>query len=619
MNRFIAALAAASVTASCAPKPPVSDDAVALAAPNDNRQPSGRLRRVGYTLHLEAKLAAWKPDANVDSTVTVQAFAEAGGAPRIPGPLLRVPHGTRVQLSVRNSIADSTLIVHGLRAGTIPNDTLHVQPGTVRELRFRADSVGTYLYWGTTRGSSIDQRWSRDSQLTGAIVVDPVGKEPHPDDRIFVLTLIDIYADSTRPPTKEDIWELAINGLTWPHTERVQVQVGDTARWRWLNGTDRSHPMHLHGFHFRVLAKGTGSTDSTYASDATRLGVTELMEPGSSFRMEWVPTRPGNWLMHCHMLPHITPFPFRADSTRAHDSHNLENHPLSSMAGLVLGITTVGASIANAVESQPLKTQRLLLQQEEAAAGQPAARGFVLQRDAEPRPDSVEVPGSPLVLRRGETVRINVVNRLPQATSIHWHGMELQSAYDGVAGWSGSAGARAPLIAPGDSFTVSFTPPRAGTYIYHTHMDEEDQLPAGLYGPMLVLEPNQPYDPAKDITFLVGEAVIDGKRVVALNGKSKPDPLVLHAGTTYRMRLINIHVVEPWTFELLINKAPVQWRALSKDGAALPPALQQMVAARLKVGVGETYDFEWQPPAGTDAMFVVGRGTVVVQQQIRVR
>jgi manganese oxidase len=612
---------AVAVSSSCAREEAITlQNGVAVAVPNDNREAGGRLRRGAYSLQLEAKLAAWKPDADADSMVTVQAFAEEGTAPRIPAPLVRVPEGTEIRLSVRNSIADSTLTVHGLRAGTMPNDTVHVKPGTVREVTYIATTPGTYLYWGTTRGSQIGERWSRDSQLTGAIVIDSAGARRRADDRIFVLTLIDIYSDPSRPPTKEDIWELAINGRSWPHTERIEVPVGDTAHWRWLNGTLFSHPMHLHGFHFKVTAKGDGYTDNAYAKDVTRLAVTELMEPGSSFAMEWVPTRPGNWLMHCHMLGHITPYPVRADSIRGHDSHNLQSHPLSSMAGLVLGITSTGGATAEKAGT-PVTSQRLLLQEANAAPGKPRARGFVLQRDAEPRPDSVELPGPPLVLKRGETVAITVVNRLQGVSSIHWHGMELQSLYDGVAGWSGSPARLAPLIARGDSFMVSFTPPRAGTYIYHTHMDEEDQLPAGMFGPMLVLEPGEVYDPAKDLIFMVGVAVVGGDHVPLLHGKPKPEPMTLRAGSTYRLRLININPVEPLVFELVKGDTPMQWRALSKDGALLPPVLQKLGPARQSMGVGETYDFEWVAAPGTEATFVVrpSTGKRILEQTLRVR
>src|SRR5690606_19167605 len=117
-----------------------------------------------------------------------------------------------------------------------------------------------------------------------------------------------------------------------------------------------------------------------------------------------VPTRAGNWLMHCHMAAHMTPFPARPDSVRHHDAHDVERHPASAMAGLVLGITTVERPGA-AGEPEPVPTSpplRLLVQQARADSGRRPARGFVLQRGAEPRADSVVVPGEPLVLVRGQ-------------------------------------------------------------------------------------------------------------------------------------------------------------------------------------------------------------------------
>ena len=71
---------------------------------------------------------------------------------------------------------------------------------------------------------------------------------------------------------------------------------------------------------------------------------------------------------------------------------------------------------------------------------------------------TITSPGPTLVLHRNEPVEIIVVNRLPEATAIHWHGMELDSYYDGVHGWSGTEQRLAPMIEPGESFTVRFTP-----------------------------------------------------------------------------------------------------------------------------------------------------------------
>lgn len=574
---------------------------VPTARPNDNRVAAGSMRDGKLRLDLDVVRAGWHPDRDVDTAVTVLAFAERGKSPTIPGPLLRVTQGTVVRATVRNLIPDSTLIVHGLRAGTAPDDTILIAPGATREVVFTARDAGTFLYWGATSWALIRRRAGRDSQLSGAIVVDPAGSTPDPRERVFVISLIDINSDTTAPPPLEEIWEIAVNGRSWPHTERLAYAVGDTVRWRWVNASDRSHPMHLHGFHFRVMSTGTGDADSVYTPEQTRLAVTELVEPGSTFSLEWIPRREGNWLVHCHMIPHIVPFPSRADDARRHDVHDQTRHPFESMAGLVLGVTTTGVDVAPTSREPARSNLRLLVQQRDT--GRYMRRGFVLQRGADPRPDSVEVPGSPLVVTRGEKASVTVVNRLSEPTSIHWHGLELQSVFDGVAGYSGIGASRAPLIVPGDSFTVSFTPPRAGTYMYHTHMDEEDQLGAGLYGPIIVLEPGEKYEPETDILFIVGLARTARGRAPALNGTPSPTPRALEAGVTYRLRFINLLLAAPASIRLAAaDSSSARWRLVSKDGAAVTGAA--MRDARLRMGVGESYDFEWMPPAGDFELYL---------------
>jgi len=182
---------------------------------------------------------------------------------------------------------------------------------------------------------------------------------------------------------------------------------------------------------------------------------------------------------------------------------------------------------------------------------------------------------------------------------VHWHGMELESVFDGVAGYSGLGNLRAPLIAPGDSFTVWFTPPRAGTYMLHSHMDEEDQLASGMYAPLIVLEPGQSYDPATDLTLMIGLAPNgrDGS-VRGLNGTPAPRPVNLDGGKTYRLRLINMLLAPRVDVRLVADSVLQSWRLVSKDGATVPPALSAPRPARFFLGVGETYDFEWSPPRG---------------------
>jgi FtsP/CotA-like multicopper oxidase with cupredoxin domain len=597
--------------------------------PNDNRVPAGVWRGGALELSLVARTATWHPTPRVDSAVTVQAFAEEGAAPRIPGPLLRVPEGTEVRLRLRNTIGDSTLVVHGLRAGTTADDTVQVGPRGTRTVTFRAGRPGTYLYWGTTTGSALHDRPWRDSQLSGAIVVDPQGVRADPRERLFVITVLDLYPDDTlRNRAKEDVFERAINGRSWPGGERPAHVVGDTVRWRWLNASYLPHPMHLHGFHFQVSARGEHNADTTYAPGRARTVVTEFMVPGSTFAMTWVPTRAGHWLMHCHMRPHVTPWPVRPDSVRSHDVHDVAAHPMTAMEGLVLGVTVTDPGRRGAPRAAPARPParrlRLLAQAHGVAAGRhEVPRGFVLQRQREPAIDSVEVPGAALVLTRDEMVAITVVNRLREPTTVHWHGMELESVYDGVSGWSRTSGRVAPLIAPGDSFTVAFTPPRAGTFIYHTHMDEEAQLVTGMYGPLLVLEPGARRDPSTDHVVMIGDA-LDGDSVprLALNGRRVPPPLLLRAGSTHRLRLVNIHPAGAATVRLTAagDTVPLAWRPLAKDGADLPARDRAERPARLgRFGVGETYDFTWTPARPMDAVLAVTVEGATRHLPVRVR
>src|SRR5438309_8810603 len=108
------------------------------------------------------------------------------------------------------------------------------------------------------------------------------------------------------------------------------------------------------------------------------------------------------------------------------------------------------------------KGRRHVIQSESKSYSKKPAVGFVLQQGSPPAKDSVMLPGPTLLLERGRPVRITVVNRLNVATSVHWHGMEIESYPDGAAGWSGAPGRIAPAIQPNDPFIAEVTPPAAG-------------------------------------------------------------------------------------------------------------------------------------------------------------
>ena len=570
--------------------------------PNDNRVTAGQLRNGVLTLRLVVAMARWYPEATDGPYTDVAAFAEEGRAPQVPGPLIRVPTGTTIAVTVRNALADSTIYVHGLttKPATM-NDSVAVPPGETRTLRFAAGQAGTYLYYATAGTINYDIR--EREQLTGAFVIDEVGART--DDRIFVMDIWGEPKDSVTYPNA-----LAINGKTWPYTERITATVGDSLRWRVINGTTRNHPMHLHGFYFRVASHGTFLRDSVYPPAESRLAVTEDMSVGETMRMAWQPNRPGNWLFHCHITFHVVPDArLEPAPAAAHAGHALD--PGKHMAGLVLGIQVQpGRGWIEPPRPAP-RQLHLFVNEGQKRHYAPRALGFVLQRgDVPPAPDSVEIPGSVLVLTQNEPTDITVVNRLTEATAIHWHGIELESFSDGVAGWSGRSGrdARlAPVIAARDSFTARLTLPRAGTFMYHTHLDDLEQLTSGLYGAIVVLEPGHRFDPSTDHVFVVGwDGPTDPPRLV-VNGDSASAPLELAAGVPHRLRFVNIGPAQRVVFAVRRDSATVlTWRSLAKDGADLPPRLAVPGPARYRVAVGETYDAEFTPPAPGEYLLTMG-------------
>jgi FtsP/CotA-like multicopper oxidase with cupredoxin domain len=558
--------------------------------PNDNRTPAGSLRAGVLTLELEAREARWYPDGEGAPSIVMQVFAEVGGEPRNPGPLIRVPAGTTIRVSVRNTLRDSTLVVYGLSTRpSAPDDTLQIAPGKTRERSFVAGAPGTYFYWGSTTHKPVDERNGLDSQLHGAFIIDSAGTAPSPD-RVFVLGSYTGPPDSNGYSTELRV----INGLSWPKTEQLTYTAGDTIRWRWVNPTDSPHPMHLHGFYFDVTHRGSWAADTTFrAADVPRV-VTENPVPGGTFDMRWVPEEPGNWLVHCHVAFHTSMF--LAATIPPDPADPVAVNPMDGMRGMVLAINVrPGTSTVRRPETVAgARAIRLVAKAAPRRHEGLDEMSFVRQDgDVAPPGDSVPIPSSPLVLRRGEPVRITIVNRLRATTGVHWHGIEVPAYSDGVPGLSGSGNRIAPMIAPGDSFVAAFTPARSGTFIYHAHSNETFQISLGLYGALLVVD-SSGYDPERERLILLGGAG-PGERGARINGRLRPDTLRLTAGETYRLRVI--HIVPDWNIRLTLLRGDsvMQWRALAKDGAELPDHRQTVRPARLLAGPGETMDFEYRP------------------------
>lgn len=596
---------------------PLTNKTTQVVVVNDNRRPAGSVEGGVLTLALRAGRGVWRPEGPTGPGLTIEALGETASPLSVPAPMIRVQEGTRIVASIRNDL-DAALVVNGLCARDGERcSPLAVPAGETRVLEFPAGRAGTYHYWATAMGAPIPFR-----EMAGAFIVDPL--EGADADRVLVIT----EWTSLSPAQLGEIMRaddagevfvrmqprvtFVINGLSWPASERLTYQLGQKVRWRVINLSSQHHPMHLHGFYFDVESLGDGLRDQPVAAADRHSVVTQLLRSGATMTMTWTPEREGNWLFHCHIMHHVSPErrlgePARAagDPHTAHAHH--DDHDASAgMAGMIIGVrvvkgnATAPAASAAAAGRVP---RRLTLDMVGVAGGERESRfAFRLSGDgvtAGPIEERVSSPGPVLVLRRDEPVEITVTNHLGESTAVHWHGMELDSIYDGVHGWSGAGRNVAPMIEPGGSFVVRFTPPRTGTFIYHTHLHDERQLPLGLYGAMIVVDDAETFDPAVDHLVVIARSGLDPAAPnvlipaipVVLNGESAPR-YVWRAGQRHRVRLINITPDDILTVTLETAQGPTTWKPVTKDGAPLPQHLRAAIPARQSIAAGETYDFE---------------------------
>ena len=581
---------------------------------NPNAASAGSLKNRVLTVTLEAKAGLWYLDGMNRPPMTISAFAESGKDPLMPGPLIRAPQGTELRLSIRNSLSlplTMYLPAGVSAAGDSSTDSVVVAPGAVGHMTARLAVPGSYGYRASTpSGASRLIRYA--GVLTGALIVDTAGAPARPRDRVFVImgtgdsawvALADsvppnLGLTTNMPPSTRFIW--TINGQAWPATERIHAIVGDSLHWRIINASPLPHPMHLHGFYYRVDAY-TGPEIERYGRPrAGQLVVTQLVSPFATMSMSWSPSRPGNWLFHCHIALHNIP-----------DAVSAASDPLGmrGMTGLVMGVEVSGKpGVAMAAAAAPAARRLRLV----------AKGGFTKVRNGEL--DSVPamrfvledgqrtVVGGPdfspeLDLVRGQPVAITIVNHLGEPTSVHWHGIEIQDSYaDGVPGFSGEGKRLTPAIAPGDSFVARFTPPRAGTFMYHAHVDEVAQQSAGMEGALIVRDPRDSSFVDDHVFFLKGSR----DHPAEVDGRAVPDTVVLHVGRAARFRLINLEAIYVAPIVRLTanpdsaatrarDTMVVRWRPLAKDGYDVPTAARASVPALQDVADGETYDFVYTP------------------------
>lgn len=217
-----------------------------------------------------------------------------------------------------------------------------------------------------------------------------------------------------------------------------------------------------------------------------------------------------------------------------------------------------------------------------------------------------QMPGPEIRVREGDLVRIELINELPVPTTIHWHGLFVPNAMDGVAGLN-----QAP-VAPGESFTYEFVAKPAGTRWYHSHTDPATQIPMGLYGAFIV-EPNPAtkiYD--REQTLIVTEWDLEltpgvaagvepvgprdsllrggehGADLFLINGKMHGGipPIGIAEGETILIRLINAGA-RPHPIHIHGHN----FRVVATDGNPVSP-VAQMIKDTVLIGPAERLDLE---------------------------
>lgn len=207
-----------------------------------------------------------------------------------------------------------------------------------------------------------------------------------------------------------------------------------------------------------------------------------------------------------------------------------------------------------------------------------------------------QVPGPRLQFTVGDRVRIRVTNDLPEATSVHWHGLDVPNGMDGPAEITQDP------IEPGESFTYEFGVEQAGTFFYHSHAAADRQQALGLYGALLVA-PREPEPPvAADVVVQLQEWTVRAgwtfpampmegllPNFFTINGKAWPatETIRVRVGDQVRVRFIGSGA---FAHPMHIHGGPFE--IVATDGNPVPPGAR-LTKDTVNVSPGERYDVLW--------------------------
>jgi manganese oxidase len=226
---------------------------------------------------------------------------------RVHGPTIEAVEGDRVRIYVTNKLPGSTSVHwHGL---LLPNGMDGVagltqpviKPGDTFRYEFTLRQHGTFMYH-----SHHDEMTQMALGTTGLFVIHP--RRPHAErpDRDFAFMLsewrLDVGTSRPNPNEMTDFNIFTFNAKAFPGTAPMVARLGDRVRIRIANVTAMSHhPIHLHGYQFRVTETDGGQIPVS----AQQLETSVLVAIGQSRTIDFVADEPGDWAMHCHMTHHV--------------------------------------------------------------------------------------------------------------------------------------------------------------------------------------------------------------------------------------------------------------------------------------------------------------------------
>src|SRR4051794_1078523 len=119
------------------------------------------------------------------------------------------------------------------------------------------------------------------------------------------------------------------------------------------------------------------------------------------------------------------------------------------------------------------------------------------------------------------------------------------------------------MVAPRDSFVARFTPPRAGTFMYHVHNEGSTELASGLYAPLIVTDAARPFDPDIDRIIVIATGGPGSNTPTFINGALSPDTIEMVAGRMYRLHVIDISANEAHALSPRSPSGLAAWRVLA--------------------------------------------------------